>query len=231
MVTGVRTAMNTGPPPMPIDRHLMTLMQWLSPGFPISSYAYSHGVEMAITEGHVKNAESLHDWLDGLLTHGTGYSDAIWVRLAYGTADEDVLAALNAKAYAFISARERRIEAQKQGAAFVRTVNEVWDAKLQEDLLLSLAVGAAARSQAIDLDIVVPLYLQAFLANLVAAAQRLMPLGQTEAQLVLSRLHKQSLSVARSTQGLSVSDIHSAAFMSDIMAMRHEMLQPRLFHS
>ena len=231
MVTGARTAMNTGPPSMPTDLHLMTLIQWLSPGFPISSYAYSHGLEMAIAEGHIRDAESLQDWLDGLLINGTGRSDAIWVRLAYCTNDGDDLGALNAQACAFISARERRVEGQKQGAAFVRTVNAVWQADLPDDLLLPLAVGAAARRQAIDLDIVVPLYLQGFLANLVAAAQRLMPLGQTEGQRVLSRLHPQSLSVARATQGLSISDVHNAAFMSDIMAMRHEMLQPRLFHS
>ncbi|MEL7258159.1 MAG: urease accessory UreF family protein [Pseudomonadota bacterium] len=216
---------------MPTDLHLMTLMQWLSPGFPISSYAYSHGLEMAIAEGHVTDAESLHDWLDGLLIHGTGRSDAIWVRVSYDATDNDELGALNAQANAFIPARERRIEAQKQGAAFVRTINEVWEADLPKDLLLPLAVGAAARRQAIAPDIVAPLYLQAFLTNLVASAQRLMPLGQTEGQHVLSRLHPQSLSVARATQGLSVSDIHSVAFMSDIMAMRHETLQPRLFHT
>ena len=216
---------------MPTDLHLMTLMQWLSPGFPISSYAYSHGLEMAIAEGHVSDAATLQDWLDGLLTDGTGRSDAIWVRLAYGAEDSDDLSALNTQACAFIPARERRIEAQNQGGAFLRTVNEVWQTDLPEGLLLPLAVGAAARYQAIDPDIVLPLYLQGFLANLVAAAQRLMPLGQTKAQRVLSRLHPQSLSVARATQGLTISDIHSAAFLSDIMAMRHEMLQPRLFHS
>ncbi len=231
MVTGARIAMNTGPHSMPTDLHLMTLMQWLSPGFPISSYAYSHGLEMAIAEGNVTDAESLHDWLDGVLSHGTGRSDAIWVRVSYGAADNDELDALNAQAIAFMPAHERRLEAQKQGAAFVRTLNEVWKTDLPNDLLLPLALGAAARRQVIDPDRVVPLYLQAFLANLVAAAQRLMPLGQIEAQRILARLHPQTLSVARATQGLMISDIHSAAFMSDIMAMRHETLQPRLFHT
>lgn len=215
---------------MHTDAHVMTLMQWLSPGFPISSFAYSHGLESAIADGYITNADELRDWLEGLLTHGTGRTDAIWARLAYAAESRGALEHLNANACAFVPAQERLSEASRQGVAFVGTVNAVWDCALP-DVLLPLAVGAAARAQEIDVDLVVPLYLQSFLANLVAAAQRLMPLGQTDGQRLLSRLHPTSLNVARATKGQHLSDIHSSAFLSDIAAMRHEILQPRLFSS
>lgn len=215
---------------MPTDIHLMTLMQWLSPGFPTSAFAYSHGLEMAIAEGRVTDAESLRDWLDGLLTHGTGRTDAIWLRLAYAAEDEDTLRDLNTHARAFVPALERLIEAEKQGLAFVKTVNAVWNCHLP-NLLLPLAVGAAARKQNIDVDLVIPLYLQSFIANLIASAQRLMPLGQTEGQRLLSCLHPTSINVSRQSAGQRIQDISSTAFMSDIMAMRHETLQPRIFQS
>lgn len=215
---------------MPTDTTLMTLMQWLSPGFPISSFAYSHGLETAISEGHVSDAESLQDWLEGLLTHGTGRTEGIWIRLSHEMDCVEALCVLNDQARAFIPSRERLLEAEKQGVAFVNTVNAVWSCDLPS-LLLPLAVGAAAKRQDIDVELVVPLYLQSFLGNLVAVAQRLMPLGQTEGQRLLSRLHPISLDVARASKGQQIDDIHSTAFMSDIMAMRHETLQPRLFHS
>lgn len=230
MATGARTATTTGRPPMPTDIHLMMLMQWLSPGFPVSAFAYSHGLEMAIADGHVRDAESLRDWLDGLLTHGTGRTDAIWIRLAHAAEDDDALCDLNTQTRAFLPALERLVEAEKQGLAFVNTVNAVWKCDLP-DLLLPLAVGAAARRRDIDVDLVPPLYLQGFTANLIAVAQRLMPLGQTEGQRLLSGLQPTCISVSRGSAGQGIEDISSTAFMSDIMAMRHETLQPRIFHS
>jgi len=230
MAMGAPTATTMGPVPMHTDIHLMTLMQWLSPGFPISSFAYSHGLEAAIADGHISDAESLHDWLEGLLIYGTGQSDAIWIRLAFAAKDEAALMALNEQARAFLPAQARRIEAAKQGAAFARTVNSVWDCALP-DLLLPLALGAAAQRQSMDIELVIPLYLQSFVANLIAASQRMMPLGQTEGQRLLSRLHPSSLYVARASAGQTMADISSTTFLSDIVAMRHETLQPRIFHS
>ena len=40
-----------GPMATPTDTDILTLTQWLSPGFPVSAYAYSHGLEQAITSG------------------------------------------------------------------------------------------------------------------------------------------------------------------------------------
>ena len=56
---------------------LMTLVQWLSPAFPVGAFAYSHGLEWAIAAGDVRDAGSLHTWLDAVLQHGAGRSDAI----------------------------------------------------------------------------------------------------------------------------------------------------------
>ena len=61
--------------PPSVDR--LTLMQWLSPAFPVGSYAYSQGLEQAITDGHVHDAASLTDWITAVLTHGSARIDAI----------------------------------------------------------------------------------------------------------------------------------------------------------
>lgn len=230
MAMDERTATTMGPPPMPTDAKLLTLVQWLSPAFPISGFAYSHGLETAVSDGRIHDSDTLQSWLWDILWHGSGRADAIWARLAYDAPSQDALAALNAQACAFVPAHRRLEEARKQGAAFTRTVNEVWRCNLPE-VLLPLAVGAAARHERIDIDVAVPLYLQSFATNLVSACTRLMPLGQTDAQSIVAALHPACLEIAVETRGLCVEDVHSTAFVSDIMAMRHETLQPRLFHS
>ncbi len=230
MVMAARMHMNTGRPPMRIDAKLITLTQWLSPNFPIGAFAFSHGLEAAVAEDWVHDGESLKAWLSMLLTQGSGRSDAIWVRLAYAAEDGAALEALNVEACAFAPSRSRLVEAERQGLAFVKTVRAVWAFELP-DLLLPLAVGAASARQDLDVEMVVPLYLHAFASNLIAAAQRLMPLGQTDAQAVLASLHQEVQAVTEDTRGAGLTDIHSNAFLSDIASMRHETLEPRMFQS
>lgn len=215
---------------MPTNARFLTLMQWLSPSFPISSFAYSHGLEVAIADGLIHDGGTLQGWLHDILTEGTGSTDAIWLRLAHASSDAEALAHLNHEARAFQPARHRLREAERQGAAFVRTLNAVWNDDLPE-LLLPLAVGAAAIRHGMDIDLVVPLYLHSFTSNLVAASQRLMALGQTDGQRILAELHPTCTKVAASTRGGTLDDIHSTAFLSDIVAIRHETLQSRLFQS
>ncbi|WP_256212588.1 urease accessory protein UreF [Loktanella sp. DSM 29012] len=213
-------------PPM-TDARLLTLMQWLSPAFPLGSFSYSHGIEAAVAAGLIHDADSLTGWLTDVLRHGTGRSDAIWLRLA---AETDDLTALNAQCRAFMPARERLAEADRQGAAFCNLARQVWGIDMA-DVTLAPAVGHAARQIGMDIDTVVPLFLSSFAGNLVAGAQRLLPLGQTRAQAINAALHPVCIAVASDTRGATIDDIHSTALMSDIMAMTHETQTVRLFQS
>lgn len=229
MVTGapMRTITDTRPMPTPIDAHLLTLTQWLSPAFPVGAFAYSHGLETAINEGWIADATSLEDWLRDCLSDGSGRADAIWMRLAY--AADDPLE-MDAKARSFAIAEERLREAERQGAAFVATVNAVWGLALP-DMLLPVAVGRAARLAELDIDTTAVLYLQAFVANLTSSAIRLSPIGQTAGQRVILNLQPFCLQVAEDTRNADTSDVFGNAFFSDISAMAHETLEPRLFQS
>lgn len=213
--------------PTPVDPRLLTLNQWLSPSFPTGAFAYSHGVEAAISMGWITGAETLEDWLRDCLTDGTGRSDAIWLRLAYSA---DAPETVDASARSFTIARERLREAERQGAAFAATVNAVWGFELPE-LLLPVAVGRAARLADLDLDETLSLYLHAFVSNLVSAAIRLCPIGQTAGQRVVRNLQDQCIAVAEETEGATEADVVGNAFLSDIAAMAHETLEPRLFQS
>ena len=52
---------------MHTDLKFMTVMQWMSPAFPIGAFAYSHGLEWAIDKDHVSNGEKLQKWITDLL--------------------------------------------------------------------------------------------------------------------------------------------------------------------
>ena len=49
---------------------LLRLARWLSPAFPTGAFAWSHGLEQAVRDGTVADADGLFDWLDALLRLG-----------------------------------------------------------------------------------------------------------------------------------------------------------------
>ncbi len=228
MATAAPTATSTATPPMPIDPRLLTLTQWLSPAYPVGAFAWSHGLESAVRQGWVTDEVSLQSWLTDILAEGSGKADALWIRLAW-QGDRSV-AELDALARAWQPSRERLREAERQGTAFVQVTADVWDLDLPP-MLLPVALGEAARQMDMSVEPVAALYLQSFAGNLVSAAQRLMPLGQTAAQGVLARLAPLCAELAAGTEGLTLEDMASCAFLSDVASMKHETLEPRLFQS
>ena len=205
---------------------LLTLTQWLSPAYPVGAFAYSHGLESAVAEGRVSDAATLEDWLATVLEHGTGRTDAILIALAYGSDD---LPRLDAVARALAGSRERLLETVEQGTAFGKVTSAIWGGALP--LCYPVALGAAAAREGLPLPLTQALYLQAMLSNLTAAAQRLMPLGQTRAQGVLRRLSARIGPLLDGIEGAGEDDLSASAFLPEIAAMRHETLQPRIFRT
>ena len=208
-------------------KDLLTLTQWLSPAFPVGAFAFSHGLETAISEGRITDADDLAAWLADLLAHGSVRSDVVLLACAYRSDDLDEV---QDTALAFQPSAERLEEAMQLGAAFCRTVRDVWGLDLP-DLAYPVAVGRAARAQGLPLEDTAALYAQSFLANLVSAAIRLVPLGQTEGQRVLTRLQDACRALGQEAPAFTLDDLASAAFLSDIAAMRHETQTPRIFQS
>lgn len=216
------------------DASLLRLMTWLSPAFPTGAFAYSHGIEWAVETGDVANAASLLTWMEDVIAHGSGRSDAILLRHAHRAArDTAALAALAELAVAIAPARERRLETEAQGAAFILAASPWWPQSLASLTALPypVAVGALAGAHDIGEDHATLGLLQAFAGNLVSAAVRLVPLGQSAGLAVLAALEPTLLAVADETRAATLDDLGGAAFRSDIAAMRHETQYTRLFRS
>jgi len=121
---------------------LLVLMQWLSPAFPVGGFAYSHGLEWAISAGEVTGAAELCEWLSDVLEHGAGRVDATLLAQAMDpAADLDGLADL---ARALAPSAERLAETEDQGAAFARAVSATGPGEVAA-MPFPVAFGAAAR--------------------------------------------------------------------------------------
>ncbi len=230
MAMAVHIHMNMSQRLMNTDANILTLTQWFSPAFPVGAFAYSHGLETAIYEGAISSAQSLQSWLTDVLYFGSGRNDCILLRLAYACSDTPTLMEINAAALATSASAERILETELQGTAFNTTTSAIWGGE-QLSLCYPVAAGTAAAEMQINLDLTCALYLQAFVSNLVSAAVRAVPLGQTDGQAVLAALTPVCDRIVNETQNSSLDDLFSTAFLSDISAMKHETLQPRIFRS
>ena len=225
MVEHIHT--NTLKVPMytPTDSKLITVMQWLSPAFPIGGFAYSHGLEWAINKGYVSNREELQKWVSDLLEYGSLKNDAILIKLVLKGSDPKEI---NEIAIALCPANERLSETQLQGGAFCKIMREVWSLEI-DDLALPIALALAAKNENIDQNLVVPAYLHSFCSNLISVAIRLVPIGQTDGQKTLRELSPLISDSVRAVAKSNKDDLGSACFLSDVSAMQHEYLQPRVF--
>ena len=213
---------------------LALLLTWLSPAFPIGSFAYSHGLEWAVEAGDVSDEATLAGWISDVLALGSGRSDTILLRHAH-RADAAGLRVVAELAEAAQPCRERRDETVGQGTAFA-LAGLVWGGSILAEIGLErvaypVAFGALAAANGVDEDAAALGFLHAFAANLVSAAVRLVPLGQTAGLRTMAALATVIAGVAEATRGAGLDEIGGACFRSDIAAMRHETQYTRLFRT
>ncbi len=197
----------------------------------MGAFAYSHGLEWAVETGDVRDEAMLRGWIEDILRHGAGRTDAILLRHAHRAEDKPALARIAELAEAAQPCRERRAETLGQGGAFVLAA-QVWGAPLLDGPVpYPVAFGALARAQRVPEDPAALGFLHAFAANLISAAIRLVPLGQTAGLRTLTALEPTIHAVATETKTQGLDAIGGACFRSDIAAMRHETQYTRLFRT
>jgi urease accessory protein len=73
---------------------------------------------------------------------------------------------------------------------------------------------------------------QSYLANLVTAAVRLIPLGQIDGGLAIAELEDSVLAASAQAKNATIDDLGSAVFMVDLASsMAHQTQYTRLFRS
>jgi len=222
---------------------LYRLLAWLSPAYPVGAFSYSHGVETAVEEGFIKDRASLVGWLESVLERGTGLVDgalfaAAWraVEAADWPAFDDVAE----RAAAWRGTSEMALESRQQGGSFLSITRTAWPhlaldtahERTGGELALPVAVALAAAAHDIALEAALLGYLHAFAANLISAAVRTVPLGQTDGQRALAALEAAVRRTAEAAlAATSLDEIGTATPLLDWCSLRHETQYTRLFRS
>lgn len=220
---------------------LLRLMSWLSPAFPVGSFSYSHGLEQAVEAGLLTDLYSVTRWVSDILRHGGAWIDAVLFCQAHRAVRENAperLAGICDLADAWRSTAETALESRAQGKAFVMALTACWPSEEQTRWLAgrdapayAIGVAIAAAVSGISEEAALAAFLHAVAANLVSAAVRLVPLGQTDGQRAVSALAGMVPDIAAAAAVQSLDDLGTATPMVDWTSMCHETQYTRLFRS
>ncbi|MEE8657507.1 Urease accessory protein UreF [Acetobacteraceae bacterium EV16G] len=220
---------------------LLRLLNWVSPALPIGSFAYSHGTEWAVEKGDIRDAETLTLWVRDLLHHGSFRVDLAAVLTAWRAEDDDAARSAAAHTLAQASSRERWEETLQQGKAFLRAVYNWPDIEAPQtetrrlspppQCPLPVAFGLTCRQHGFDEQITQLAYAHCAVSAVISACARLIPLGQTEALRVLAALEDEIVRTIARMQNVTLNDVGSICFASDLAAMLHETQKTRLFRT
>ena len=220
----------------------LRLMAWLSPTYPVGAYAYSHGLEWAVEAGDVRDAATLAEWLADVLERGAARNDMILLGEAHRAAsagDPAALSAVNDLALALAPSRELHLETSQQGRSFLDATCAAWPCPALEALAQALpgavaypvALGLAAGAHGMARGPLTSAYGLAFIQNLVSAALRVAPIGQSAGMRVIAALGPRIAALAESLASAGLDDLGAATLRLDLGSFRHETQYSRIFRS
>lgn len=225
---------------------LLRLMAWVSPAFPVGGFTYSHGLEWHVETGLVRDRASLDAWLRDVLSLGAGRTDAILAARAWRAVTAGDTAALLETAELAIAlspSAERALEAEAQGTAFLRALTSGWPelaaaifrlfprAGEGAPVAYPIAVGMAGAAAGIALPQILQAFLHGFSSQLISAAVKLVPLGQSDGLIVLGGLEDAILDTADIAEQADPEDLGGFVPRIDLASLHHETQYTRLFRS
>ncbi|HKO31551.1 MAG TPA: urease accessory UreF family protein, partial [Nitrospiraceae bacterium] len=212
--------------------------------FPSGGYAFSSGIEAAVKGGAVRNVEELSRFVVELLTTGIGEREAVAVGLAHDSFVSGILKiALTAdrELDAMKLGREGRSSSRQMGRQVIRVAAEQNNRHLLiDDYLAAVEAEQTPGHMAVSLGLTlaaagwskedtIAAFLYQSVTGFVAAAMKLMPVGQREGQRLLDGWIEVIERVSQ--QAVHRRELCSWSPVQDIYAMRHNRLESRLFRS
>ena len=215
----------------------LRLMQLISPTLPIGSFAYSQGLEYAVEAGWVNNEEQTRQWIRGQIKNTLSSLDIpVMQRIYYAwqTNDHETVIYWNKWLLAAREAKELHDEDTQLGKALLRLVKGLSIIfPISEEVEWTYAAVFSYLAVEWDIPFVEAAngFLWAWSENQVAAAIKVVPLGQTAGQCILSDVLKDIPGAVEKSLACDDDDIGMLAPGVAIASALHETQYSRLFRS
>ncbi|MGB3681759.1 MAG: urease accessory protein UreF [Rubrobacteraceae bacterium] len=221
---------------------LLSLLQVSDTAFPTGAFAHSMGLEAFYDAGELRDAGDLRSFVE-LTLNSLATSDCVALRSAYAADSVEELTWIDWLLAATKLTRELREASAATGRRFLASVGALG---VEDDLLDgfaasvrdgaspgNLATGFGVVGPALDVELPDALhaYLYSTAASLVAAGQKLIPLGGSAAQRVLYELHGKIAEAVEESETLRPDEMYAFAPTIDVRSMLHERQRVRLYIS
>ena len=221
-----------------MPEQLPRLMQLASPTLPVGGFAYSQGMEWAVEAGWLVDEAATRDWLGGLLETNMGRLDLpVLARLhrAWRQGELKRFEYWNRFLLTSRQTRELRQEDTLMGEALARLLVDLGvvarQALPQRPFTFAALFAMAAVAWHLGVEDAASGYLWAWLENQVAAAVKLVPLGQTAGQRLLFELGGRIPALVAAALALGDEELGGVTTGQAIASCGHETQHTRLFRS
>lgn len=211
----------------------------LSPALPVGGFSYSQGLEQRVACGAMTSAADVRRWVQGLAHHTLAWVDLpILLRMwqCAELSDADGQARWNARLLACRDTAELRREDREMGRALARLLDGLAGGDEPEPALAEPSFAAsfarACRLWGVPRREALTGYAWVWCENQIAAAVKLVPLGQTAGQGLLLELADDLDELADSAESCADDEIGRTAMGLFLASAGHETMQSgRLFRS
>jgi urease accessory protein len=223
------------------DSSFMQLMWLASPALPIGGFSYSECLESAVDKGVAATESGAQAWLLDQLHLSLARADLAVVAQAipaWQAADDPRIAALNAWVLQTRETSELRQQTEQMGRSLLEWLRNHTTAQPEQIAVLAalqptypMAFALAASSTGAPLRDCMLAYAFGWAENMVQAAIKSVPLGQSAGQRILSALTAEIPATIDHAMALEDGQRQAFSPMLAILSSQHEVQYSRLFRS
>lgn len=221
---------------------LNRLLQLASANLPVGGFSFSQGLEYAVEMGWVKDPQTSFDWIELNLNESIARTDLALLKFQYQALQEHDLDSFNLYNRQLIASRESselRLADVAMGNALARLIKSLDSLnsqpyqKLLDEQESSFVSMFALAAYLCELDLMSAQsgYCWTYIDSQIAAATKIVPLGQTQAQNLLMQLSDLVEVAIKTANDLGLDEVGSSLPRLAMASAWHETQYTRLFRS